>query len=432
MLIPFICPGTVWALGQVYCFGAGGLVERVFGSWWTVMAARINPGNYLSTGLVLAQVHAPICMLVVARGCQRLGHSGWLAAEHYLSKPRLIAWICGALRAELGTAFVLAFSFSLGNFAVPHVLQCRLYSIEVYMRTVNYLDRAGAIVASAPLIALSLAAAAIFARHAPAAGSSTAASRRRGGRGSRRLRLGFAGALLTYLVLVCGLPMAALMAECKSIGHFVAAARTAVPELRNTLLIAASAAALTVTAGGLAAWVRWPRGRFVWQFANLLPIALPPLVIALAVARFGSLFGARSTSIALAGSLLVYALVLRAWPFAFRAVQLGAEGASPAWREAAIMAHMPRWKRWGWIDAPQAAPHLMAAATITFVLAVGEVEMSQLLCAPGYGTLALRLFTFLHFGPTHVAASLAVLEVLLVVVPVCLYSLVANRRLQIL
>jgi hypothetical protein len=45
--------------------------------------------------------------------------------------------------------------------------------------------------------------------------------------------------------------------------------------------------------------------------------------------------------------------------------------------------------------------------------------------------LALRLFTFLHFGPTHVAASLALLQLALATLPVCAYWLFANRHLHV-
>ena len=75
--------------------------------------------------------------------------------------------------------------------------------------------------------------------------------------------------------------------------------------------------------------------------------------------------------------------------------------------------------------------HLAAAFAIAFVLAIGEVEISQMLCAPGHGTLALRLFTFLHFGPASTAASLAMLQFLLAAAPVLLFHLVFNRPLQV-
>ena len=74
---------------------------------------------------------------------------------------------------------------------------------------------------------------------------------------------------------------------------------------------------------------------------------------------------------------------------------------------------------------------MVTGAILAYVLAVGEVEISQLLCAPGQGTLALRLFTFLHFGPSHVAAGLALLQLLIAVVPVLLYYLVCDRCLQV-
>jgi ABC-type spermidine/putrescine transport system permease subunit II len=73
-----------------------------------------------------------------------------------------------------------------------------------------------------------------------------------------------------------------------------------------------------------------------------------------------------------------------------------------------------------------------AGSVVAFVLAVGDVEITQLLCPPGSGTLAMRLFTFLHFGPTHVAAGLSLLLLALATAPVIVYFLLTDRYLHII
>ncbi len=90
------------------------------------------------------------------------------------------------------------------------------------------------------------------------------------------------------------------------------------------------------------------------------------------------------------------------------------------------------WRRWWRITAPLLAGHAAAAAALGFILAAGDVEISQMLCAPGSGTLALRLFTFLHFGPTHVAAGLALLQLIIAAAPALAYFLLTNRWLPVI
>ena len=88
-------------------------------------------------------------------------------------------------------------------------------------------------------------------------------------------------------------------------------------------------------------------------------------------------------------------------------------------------------RRWRWITWPWSRDYWLSAALVAYILAAGEVEICQLLCEPGQGTLALRLLTFLHFGPTQVTAGLALLHLLLVCIPALLYFLIADRCLRI-
>ncbi len=132
------------------------------------------------------------------------------------------------------------------------------------------------------------------------------------------------------------------------------------------------------------------------------------------------------------GALVTLGLALRAWPFVTRSVAAGYTRIAPEWEEAARLAGFSPWRRWRTITVPLLADHAIAGAVVALVLALGDVEISQMLCAPGSGTLALRLFSYLHFGPVHVGASLAVLQMLLAWTPLAVYFLATNRCLQVL
>jgi ABC-type Fe3+ transport system permease subunit len=428
-LIPFVTPPAVWALGQVYCYGPGGMIELVLGDGWRPTLTRWNPGRHLSTILVLAQIHAPLAMVVLGRSMTRLHRAGWESACLCLPPFRLGAWTIRALRNAWLAACLLTFALALGNFSVPHVLQCQLYTIGIYTRMANYLDPSGSVRAAVPLLLITVSAAVLFAwtegrpvRTLPGTPPGT------------RLRLGrwiwVCGPLLfAYVVITSALPMLATLRQCRSWPLFLRALRDAVPETENTLLIAGAAAGTACLAGiTVGAWLTF-LPRWVKRTLTVVPLGVPGLVIGLAYVRYFNREGPFDLILASGSMLVVMGLAFRIWPFAQRIVTHGIEEMPQAWHEAAVLGGLTGWRRRWWIAWPLLRGDILAAAVIGFVLALGEVEISQMLCAPGQGTLALRLFTFLHFGPTHVAASLAVLLWGIALLPVFLYFLLLNRFL---
>jgi len=428
-LTPFVTPPAVWALGQVYCYGPGGTLELLLGDGWRSTLARCNAGHYVSTILVLAQIHSPLAMLVLGRGMAQLHRVGLESAVLCLTRLRLAAWAARALRSYGLSAFFLSFALALGNFAVPHVLQCRLYTIDVYTRMANWLDPAGSVRAAGPLLLAAAVAVAMlaWAERRPVLPLGVTPPR-------LRLRLGrwrwvCGPVLFAFIAGTSLLPMLATLQECRSLPLFLQALREAAPETDSSLRIAAGAAAAATLAGlVVAAWLtvlpRWAK-----QLLAAAPLGVPGLIVGLGCVRFyhrnwpcdWALFGG--------SAVVVLGLALRTWPFAQRVVAHGLEQMPSAWHEAAELGGLTGWRRRGWLTFPLLRNDLLAAAVIAFVLAVGDVEISQMLCAPGQGTLALRLFTFLHFGPTHVAASLAALLWGVAITPVLLYYLLLDRCL---
>lgn len=427
LLIPLVSPATVWTLAQIACYGRGGMVERCLGDGWRPRLVATDPQQYIATVLVLAQVHAPLAMLVIGRGCDRLKFAGLEAARLYFQRVRRVRWMLASLRYEVVASFLLVFAMSLGNFAVPHVMQCRLYVIDVYMRSANYLDQLGAMRDALPLVALAVTATCAFALLNRGRGAGPASDQ-----GPQTRDWLVAIALGMYVLVTIAFPIAALARDCQSFDNFLAAVRVATPETLNTLTIAGGAAlAACVSAALVAPWC--VRGnRIVAELAAMLPLGLPTLVIGLAYARtFHRALPSGLAMIADTSLLVVLGLAARGLPFAFRLFTSTARRQAPEWHDAAHLAGLNVWQRWRWITGPLWFNSAATAAIVVFVLSAGDVEVSHLLTVPGSGTLAMRLFTFLHFGPAHVTASLALWQLVVVLTPVLVYLLITDRWLQV-
>lgn len=430
LLIPFVTPPTVWTLAQVACFGRGGLIERWLGDGGRPALAAADSDQYLATTLVLAQIHAPLAMLIVLRGLDRLQRTGLDAARLFFSGRSRLVWLLRALRQEILSASLVSFALALANFSVPHVMQCRLYIIDVYMRSANYLDQLGALKAALPLVAVALAAALGFAwlDRGVAYASATSDPPHRG-----RTQPVAACLLGVYLMLTIVLPIAALAADCRSFEQFFDAVQAAGPETLNTLLIGGGAALAACLAAGIVAPWSIRRGLVTPELLAMLPLGLPPLVIGLAYARtYHQPWPTALAAIADTSLLAMLGLACRGLPFAVRILAAGARRQAREWDEAARLSEMSIGRRWRWVVGPLWLNHAATAAIVVFVLAAGDVEVSHLLTAPGSGTLAMRLFTFLHFGPAHVTASLALWQMIVVLAPVLVYFLLTDRWLHLL
>ncbi len=233
-----------------------------------------------------------------------------------------------------------------------------------------------------------------------------------------------------YVALVIVLPITALADDCRSISYFFDAVQAAAPETINTLVIGAAAALVAcAVAGIIAPW--YVRGRHV--FAELLvmvPLGLPALVIGLAYARTYNRPLPMLELITDTSVLVMLGLAARGLPFAARILAASTHRQSRTWEEASQLAELGAWRRLRWITLPLWLNPAVTAAIVVFVLAAGDVELGHLLTAPGSGTLAMRLFTFLHFGPAHVTASLALWQLIVVLLPVLIYFLLTERWLR--
>ena len=127
------------------------------------------------------------------------------------------------------------------------------------------------------------------------------------------------------------------------------------------------------------------------------------------------------------GSLiLIMAYIARFIPFVVRAFNASIKQINPHIHEAALLVQ-PSWvRRVFGVNLPLASKGLCAGWVIVFILCMGELGATLLVIPSGKGTVALKIYTLMHYGAGQVVAALALLwigtNLVVTATMACLYS----------
>ena len=229
------------------------------------------------------------------------------------------------------------------------------------------------------------------------------------------------GVALVVLGVYPGLPLVSLIVKLGSVRDLFLAVRVAGAELANSFGLSAIAATLAVVAAlPIAAAIRGGRclawAALAWVgFALALPSPIVGIALTQVFNRPGPL-GAFYDSPA----ILVAASLVRFLPFAVIACLPAVSAVSPDLEAAATLDGAGPWDRLAAILAPLCARGLVVAWLLVFVLAMGELGASVLVAPPGCGTLAVRIFTLLHYGVDEALAGICLVLLAVTAAPVSL------------
>jgi sulfate transport system permease protein len=194
------------------------------------------------------------------------------------------------------------------------------------------------------------------------------------------------GLTTTYLGLIVLLPLAGLLARVGAVGGAEAWRVLADPRtlaaFRVSFATSAAAAAVSVPAGVLLAWVleRYPiPGRRILDAAIDLPFALPTAVAGIALTTLYVPDGWLGRMLAPAGITVAFtplgigvALLFIALPFVVRTVQPVLAGLDPAAEEAAMILGAGPWQIFSIVVLPPLMPAVATGMALAFARAVGE------------------------------------------------------------
>ncbi|MEV1043763.1 ABC transporter permease subunit [Streptomyces sp. NPDC049916] len=178
--------------------------------------------------------------------------------------------------------------------------------------------------------------------------------------------------------------------------------------LTTSLVTALAASLLALTVGGwaaLAAAALRERGKRLLDALFILPVAVPSVVVGLAVlvaySRPPVLLNGTRWIVILAHTVLVTA-------FAYQSVAAAARRLDPVYEQAAAgLGASPARVLWR-VRLPLLLPSLTSAAGLCFALSMGELSATVMLYPPDWTPLPVRIFATTDRGSLFTGAALAV------------------------
>ncbi|CCK29805.1 Putative 2-aminoethylphosphonate transport system permease protein phnV [Streptomyces davaonensis JCM 4913] len=191
--------------------------------------------------------------------------------------------------------------------------------------------------------------------------------------------------------------------------HYAAATRgEALQALTTSLLTAAAASLLALTAGtwaALAAHTLGRRGRRLLDGLFVLPLAVPSVVVGLAV-----LVAFSQPPMLLNGTrwIVIVAHTVLVTAFAHQSVSAALTRLDPAYEQAAAsLGARPSYVLWR-VKLPLLLPSLSAAAGLCFALSMGELSATMMLYPPDWTPLPVLIYAATDRGALFTGSAVAV------------------------
>lgn len=192
-------------------------------------------------------------------------------------------------------------------------------------------------------------------------------------------------------------------------GNYAAAVRgESLQALTTSLVTAVSASLLALTIGtwaALAAAGLKKRGKRCLDALFMLPVAVPSVVVGLAVLVA---FSRPPVLLNGTGSIVVLAHTILVTAFAYQSVSAAIVRLDPAYEQAAAsLGARPAHVLWR-VRLPLLLPSLTAAAGLCFALSMGELSATMMLYPPDWMPLPVRVFTATDRGSLFGGSAVAV------------------------
>ncbi len=423
---PVLLPPYIVALAWVNLGSSRGLLSDLAGGdllsgWTNSLPAAI---------LILSFVLYPLSMLATEVAMRRI--DGRLEEAGLIVAPpgRVLRRITLPLVAPsvVGAALII-FVLAVSEFGVPGLLRVRVYTTEVFTAFAALYDFSRAIVLAVPLLVLCVAVAAVA---AALLGDRLVTTRRSLDVSPMvfdACRRPATVAVFLVVATAVALPMLILVREALG-ARSLAAAAGSINAIVNSLLLAAVGATVVVALAVCLGYAQARASRSLRLAAQVVLVvlfAVPSTIIGVGLIAlwnrsgpFGALYGT--------DAMLLLAYLARFVPVAALILAATTQTVSVSQEEAAAVSGVGWLRTMRGIVLPQLRVGIAAAWVVAFVLAFGELGASILVAPPGEATLPIRIYTIIANTSSSNVAMLALLQSIVIFLPVAALGAVASRR----
>jgi spermidine/putrescine transport system permease protein len=184
--------------------------------------------------------------------------------------------------------------------------------------------------------------------------------------------------------------------------------------LKNSLIIAGVATALSVAIGTAGAWLLHKyRYRFSGAIQTLVcvPMIMPEIVMGISLLVFFTVL-----QLPLGFGTVIVAHVTFCFPFVLVAVQARLHGLDPALEEAALDLGASPLKAFWLVIVPSLRPAILSGALMAFTLSMDELIVTYFVKSPGSATLPIQVYGLAKVGLNPMLNALSAVFIVTTVV----------------
>ena len=207
-------------------------------------------------------------------------------------------------------------------------------------------------------------------------------------------------------------PLISLLTSTATWANIIRATTSAVNEINSTAVIALLAALISLPlAFGVASQLfKHRRIAWLWWILILLPVALPPSLVGIGLISLWN--QPLPINVYDSTAMPIMAALVRYITFAIIILAVQFKYVDSLLIDAAHIFQRNQFQTWITIWLPMLLPGLIAAASIVFIMTIGELGATVLVIPPGQSTLTLRIYNFLHYGASSTVAGLCLVIVI--------------------
>ncbi len=352
--------------------------------------------------------------------------AAWIAWRHLprecfdvdpcLRGTNLLRWVLVPVAIQpLFHAGLVIFILAFNNFAIPAILQVKVFPAEIWLAFNTQFDYVEVMRLSWPcLLVLGLLLA--LAPKEPPCGWRYAGQR----------TFDFGGLLGMGWVMVSRIVLAALLffSLLLPLGHLVfqgASWAKLLQTLHTDFHVMFNSAAIPAITATIACLMGLGVCKIKPGWLGWLPFALPGVLLGVAAIW---IFNRSALSWIYGTFLVVIAVwVLRYFVFSRSALTWSRRHLDPQLNDAALVDGASHWQRFLHVQWPQMQPLASLGWYAVYLLCLWDVETLILLVPPGGDTLSLRIFNLLHYGHNDQVDALCLALLFIAIMPLLVYHM---------